>query len=157
MPLAADAYAEIAPPMLTCVRKNDGSSFELMVTVCREEQELTKIRIGPYRFKPAHQPKPILGGIVTIGGPEYAFFMHQSAPAGWSRIRWEWDGEGDERGCFLAWEGRLAPGSTGVFRFLSMYAPGGLRAGMILFRGKDEAHYGVSGPNYERFESHHTH
>ena len=154
MPLAADAYAEIAPPMLTCVQKNDGYQFELMIQVGRDEQAITKIRIGPYNFRKECRPNPKMGGLMSSGGPENCFWMHKSAPPGWSRIRWEIADEEPDSPVFLAWDGRLEAGSVGVFRFISLYRPGGLRAGMILYRSSKEEHIGVNGPNYEKFEAH---
>jgi hypothetical protein len=154
VPLAADAYAEIAPPMLTCVQKNDGYQFELMVQVAQDEREITKVRVGPYNFQDKHRPRPILGGLLSAGGPESAFWMHVSSPPGWSRIQWEIANDEPDAPVYLSWTGHLIPGATGVFRFLSMYKPGGLRAGLIIYRGADKVFYGVTGPNYERFEVH---
>ncbi len=138
--------------MLTCVQKNDGYQFELLIRVGLSEAPITKVRIGPYFFKDEYKPAPMLGGLLSKGGPENAFWMHQSAPPGWSRIRWE--NAPDEPGepTYLAWVGNLAPGSTGVFRFISLFKPGGLRVGMILYRGKETEFLGVTGPNYERFD-----
>ena len=152
MPLAADAYAEIAPPMLTCVQKKDGFQFELMITVPQGQADITRVRIGPYRFRDEFRPKSSLGGILRTGGPENAFLMHVSAPPGWSRARWESASDEDGNPVYLTWSGHLEPGSTGVFRFKSLYRPGGLRTGLILTRGAQDEHYGVTGPNYERFE-----
>jgi hypothetical protein len=154
VPLAADAYAEISPPMLTCVQKNDGYQFELMVQVARDERAVTKIRIGPYNFRTECRPTPLLGGLMSRGGPENNFWMHRSAPSGWSRIRWEIANDEPESPVYLTWEGRLEPGSMGVFRFISLYRPGGLRAGMIIYRDTEIENLGVNGPNYEKFESH---
>jgi len=155
VPLAADAYAEIAPPMLTCVQKNDGYQFELMIQVGPEEKEITKIRIGPYNFRKAYRPKPILGGFMSRGGPETDFWMHGSAPGGWSRIHWEIAPDEPGEPVYLAWTGRLGPNSMGVFRFISLYRPGGLRAGLLIYRGSEVEHIGVNGPNYEPYEEHH--
>lgn len=154
MPLAADAYAEISPPMLTCVQKNDGYQFELLIRVAQNEAEVTKVRIGPYFFKDQYKPTPIVGGLLTKGGPENTFWMHQSAPPGWSRLRWETALDEPEQPTYLAWDGHLIPGGTGVFRFISLFKPGGLRVGMILYRGNDKQFLGVTGPNYERFDKH---
>ena len=140
--------------MLTCVQMNDGYQFELMVQVPFDDREITKISIGPYRFRKEYRPSPMLGGMLSRGGPESAFIMHKSSPPGWSRLRWETRTDEPDEPAYLTWEGHLKPGSTGVFRFISFYKPGGLRAGMIIWRGDDKQYLGVTGPNYERFEEH---
>jgi hypothetical protein len=155
LPLIVDAAAEAAPPMLTCVRLNDGFQFELLVRVARDEQPITKVLIGPYLFQDKYIPKKALGGLITLGGPENGFLMHKSAPARWTRLAWE--AKYDQPGCptYLSWSGNLEPGNVGVFRFLSMYPPGGLRAGLVITQGNGTLHYGVNGPNYEQFEIKH--
>ena len=152
MPLVADAYAEIASPMLTCVQKSEGYRYELLVQVGSDEDPITKIRLGPYRFRPEYRPIPMFGGFISRGGPENAFLMHAGSPPGWSRPRWEIAKDEEDEPIYLAWEGRIDRGSTGVFRFLSFFKPGGLRAGLEIHRGKSVQRCGVTGPNYERFE-----
>ena len=149
--------AHEAVPQLTTVRKNDGFQFELMLAVPESDRPITKVRIGPYNFKKQHLPKLVLGGPIVSGGPENCFAMHVSSPPGWSRVRWEIDDTRPEHPVYLTWTGMLAPGTIGVFRFISIYSPGGLRAGLELFRGADVAHFGVTGPNYEDFETGHGH
>jgi hypothetical protein len=143
-----------AAPMLTCIGTNDGYQFELMLRVGIDENPITKIRVGPFHFKDEYTPKPILGGLFMKGGPENCFWMHKSAPPGWSRVRWEVVYDEPDSSTYLTWTGNLAPGSIGVFKFISIYMPGGLRTGLTLFQGENETHYGVSGPNYEKFEKH---
>jgi hypothetical protein len=155
LPLIVDAAAEAAPPMLTCVKLNDGFQFELLIRVPRNENPITKVQIGPYLFRDKYIPKKSLGGLLTLGGPETAFFMHKSAPPRWSRINWEVYEDLQDCPTYLSWTGNLEPGRTGVFRFISMFPPGGLRAGMILTQGNQQLHFGVNGPNYERFEKGH--
>lgn len=156
MPLANDAYAEISAPMLTCIQKNDGYQFELMVRVAQTERTITKIKIGPYKFRDEYKPSAILGGLIQKGGPENAFIMHVSAPPGWSRLRWEAAHSEHGTPAYLVWEGSLEPGHVGIFRFISLYRPGGLKAGLTIYRDDVTEHYGVTGPNYEHFE-HHNH
>jgi hypothetical protein len=142
--------------MLTCVKLNDGFQFELLIRVPRDENPITKVQIGPYLFRENYVPKKAWGGLLTLGGPESGFFMHKSAPPRWSRIGWEVFLDQPGSPTFLSWTGNLEPGKTGVFRFISMFPPGGLRAGLILTQGNLPVNYGVNGPNYERFEeSHH--
>jgi len=143
-----------AAPMLTCIGTNDGYQFELMLRVGIDENAITKIRVGPFHFKDEFTPKPILGGLFMKGGPENCIWMHKSAPPGWSRVRWEVVRDEPDNSTYLTWTGNLAPGSIGVFKFISIYMPGGLRTGLTLFQGESETHYGVSGPNYEKFEKH---
>jgi hypothetical protein len=155
LPLIVDAAAEAAPPMLTCVRSNDGYQFELMIRVPRNENPITCVQIGPYLFQEKYIPKKTLGGLWISGGPENCFLMHKSSPPRWSRIAWEVKTDQPGSPTFMAWTGNLEPGDTGVFRFISAFPPGGLRAGLIITQGNDILNFGVNGPNYERFEVHH--
>ena len=155
MPLIVDAAAEAAPPMLTCVKLNDGFQFELLIRVPKDESPITKVQIGPYLFREDYIPKKALGGLLTRGGPELALFMHKSAPPRWTRLTWEVFPDQPGSPTFLTWSGNLEPGRTGVFRFISMFPPGGLRAGLVLTQGSEQLHFGVNGPNYERFEGNH--
>ena len=82
--------AETAP-MLTCTKSNDGFQYELVLRADEGKPTITKIRFGPYLFKPEYQPKPLILGLST-GGPESSFLMHQKSPWGWSRLHWEVDG-----------------------------------------------------------------
>ena len=140
--------------MLTCVKLNDGFQFELLIRVARDENPVTKIQIGPYLFQDRYIPKKALGGLFISGGPENCFFMHKSAPPRWSRLTWEVMENQAHSPVYLSWTGILEPGNVGVFRFISMFPPGGLRAGMVIHQGNTVLHYGVNGPNYERFEKH---
>ncbi len=157
MPLITDAAAEISPPMLTCVHVNDGYQFELLIRVPLDEQPITKVQIGPYLFRSNFVPRKRLGGLIMAGGPENSLFMHKSAPPRWSRIRWEVLEDQPGTPVYLTWTGGLDPGSVGVFRFISLFPPGGLRAGLVLTQGSTQLNYGVNGPNYERFEAGHDH
>jgi hypothetical protein len=155
LPLIVDAAAEAAPPMLTCVKLNDGFQFELLIRVPRDEKPITMVQIGPYLFQDQYIPKKALGGLITVGGPENAFLMHKSAPARWSRLAWEVKADQPGSPTYITWTGNLEPGNVGVFRFISMFPPGGLRAGLVITQGSVTLHFGVNGPNYERFEPHH--
>jgi hypothetical protein len=155
LPLIVDAAAEAAPPMLTCLRLNDGYQFELLIRVPRDEEPITKVQIGPYLFREKYVPKKALVGLLTVGGPENGFMMHKSAPPRWSRLFWEILSDQPGSPTFLSWTGSLEPGRTGVFRFISMFPPGGLRAGLVLAQGNQIHNFGVNGPNYERFEKDH--
>ncbi len=160
MPLIVDAATEKSPPMLTCVQVNDGYQFELMIRLPADAEPVTKIRIGPFYFREQYQPRPILGGLLTVGGPENAFWMHKSSPPRWSRIGWEVLMNEPETPAYLTWTGNLEPGGVGVFRFISLFLPGGLRQGLTLFSGvvgDRIERYGVTGPNYEKFERHEHH
>lgn len=139
-------------PQLTTVSKPDGFQFELMLNVGTNEKEITGVRIGPYRFAKEYQPKSMLGGLVASGGPENAFWMHKSVPAGWSRPKWVIAEDEADRPVYLEWKGHLAPGEMGVIRFISIYPPGGLRAGLTIYHDHEPTYYGVTGPNYEKFE-----
>ena len=139
-------------PQLTTVSKPDGFQYELLLSVAPNEQEITRVRIGPYRLKDAHRPKTALGGLLVTGGPESCFWMHRSVPAGWSRPKWVVAADEPDQPVYLEWTGNLAPGELGVIRFISIFPPGGLRASLILYRGDDRSFYGVTGPNYEQFE-----
>ncbi len=154
MPLANDAYAEISAPMLTCVQKNDGYQYELMVRVGPNDNPITKIKIGPYKFQNQYKPKYTLGGLLQVDGPENGFFMHVSSPQAWTRVRWEIAADEQDNPAYLVWEGKLEHGQVGIFRFISLYRPGGLKAGLTIYRGNAKELYGVTGPNYEPFEVH---
>jgi hypothetical protein len=140
--------------MLTCVKLNDGFQFELLFRVPSDEKPITKVQIGPYLFQERYLPKKILGGLWTAGGPETEFFMHKSSPPRWSRLAWEVLTDQEGSPTFLSWTGNLEPRQVGVFRFISMFPPGGLRSGLVISQGNAIIHYGVNGPNYERFEKH---
>jgi hypothetical protein len=154
LPLIVDAAAEAAPPMLTCVKLNDGFQFELLIRVPRDEEPITKVQIGPYLFRDQYIPRKALGGLLTLGGPESGFLMHKSAPPRWTRLAWEVLRDEPGSPTFLSWSGSLEPGDVGVFRFISNFPPGGLRAGLVLSKGDATLHFGINGPNYERFEKH---
>jgi len=146
---------EVAP-MLTCTAVNDGFLYELLLRADEGRPAITKIRIGPFFFKPEYQPRPLALGL-TRGGPESAFWMHKRAPRGWSRLRWQVAADEVGSPVYLASEGTLRPGEQGIFQFVSMFPPGGLRTGLELFRGKEHWDCGVSGPNYEHFlQAEHT-
>ena len=140
---------EVAP-MLTCVASNDGFVYELLMRADEGKPAITRIRIGPYLFRPDYQPKPLILGL-TSGGPEAAFWMHKSVPRGWSRLRWEVALDEPDSPTYLVSNGTLAPGEQGMFRFVSFFPPGGLRTGLEVYRGETRKDYGVSGPNYEKF------
>lgn len=148
MPLTLDP----AVPQLTTVSRPDGFQYELMIRVGPDEPEITKIRIGPYNFKPQYRPRPMLGGLLNSGGPENIFWMHRSTPPGWSRPKWEQAVDEPGEPFYIAWSGHLDPGKIGVFRFLSIFPPGGLRAGLVIYRGDEVTKLGVTGPNWEKFE-----
>ena len=143
---------EVAP-MLTCTASNDGFLYELVLRAKEGLPAITKIRIGPYPFKEAYQPRPGFLGLFR-GGPEAAFWMHKGVPRGWSRLHWEVDVNEPDTPTYLVSQGTLAPGTQGLFRFLSFFPPGGLRAGLEVYRGDAQTEYGVSGPNYEKFLRH---
>ena len=137
-------------PMLDCVQSNDGFQFELLLRANEGQPDITKIRIGPYHFKPEYQPAQGLLGM-TKGGPESAFWMHKKTPVGWSRFHWEVAKNEPDSPVYLVSEGVLSPGKSGIFRFVSFYPPGGMRVGLEIFRGAEHTDVGVSGPNYEAF------
>jgi len=140
-------------PMLTCVASNDGFLYELVITAAEDRPAITKIRIGPYLFRSDYKPRPGILGL-SQGGPESAFWMHKRSPRGWGRLHWEVDENEPDSPVYLACEGNLAPGAEGLFRFLSLFPPGGLRTGLQMFRGSQHWDVGVAGPNYERFLRH---
>jgi hypothetical protein len=140
---------EVAP-MLTCTASNDGFQYELQLRAEEGRPAITKIRLGPYYFRPDYQPKPLPLGL-TSGGPESAFWMHKSVPRGWSRLRWEVAVNEPETPTYLVSTGTLPPGAVGSFRFVSFFPPGGLRAGLEIYRDNSRYDCGVSGPNYEKF------
>ena len=144
---------EVAP-MLTCTASNDGFLYELQLRAEIGKPSITRIRVGPYYFRPDYQPRPFLVGL-TKGGPESAFWMHKRAPRGWSRLRWEVATDEPDSPTYLVSEGTLQAGEQGIFQFLSFYPPWGLRAGLEVYRGpREHTDYGVCGPNYERFIHH---
>ncbi len=140
---------EVAP-MLTCTASPDGFLYELVLRAAEGQPAITRVRLGPYFFRPEHQPHPFVLGL-TSGGPESAFWMHKRAPRGWSRLRWEVAHDEPDTPTYLAWHGTLAPGTQGLFQFVSLFAPGGLRTGLELRRGDARYDCGVTGPNYEKF------
>ncbi len=142
---------EVAP-QLTCVASNDGFLFELLLRAEEGKPAITKIRIGPYFFRPEYQPKPLFLGL-TSGGPESGFWMHKSVPRGWSRLHWEVALNEHDSPTYLVSTGTLLPGTQAMFRFVSLFPPGGLRAGLELYRGDEHWDCGVTGPNYEKFLS----
>ncbi|HEY3329561.1 MAG TPA: hypothetical protein VGK19_06030 [Capsulimonadaceae bacterium] len=144
--------ADDVVPQLTTIAKPDGFQFELMLNVGADEKEITRVRIGPYHFKDEFRPKAILGGLIASGGPESAFWMHKNVPPRWSRPKWVIAEDEPDQPLYLEWNGHLAPGDMGVIRFISIYPPGGLRAGLVIYRGQEPTYYGVTGPNYEQFE-----
>ncbi|MGO8670583.1 MAG: hypothetical protein ACLQVD_04345 [Capsulimonadaceae bacterium] len=147
---------EVAPT-LTCVATPDGFQFELLLRAEDDKPAITRIRIGPYRFKPEHRPRAGVFGL-SSGGPENAFWMHKTTPTGWSRWHWETVDTEPDHPTYLVTSGVLPPGKKGLFKITSLYAPGGLRAGLELYRGDDHTDYGVTGPNYEQFlEGDHGH
>lgn len=146
------AIPEETVPQLTTVAKPDGFQFELLLSVAPTEREITRVRIGPYHFKDEYRPRSAFGGLMATGGPESAFWMHRSVPPRWSRPKWIIAVDEPDQPVYLEWNGHLAPGELGVIRFISIYPPGGLRAGLVLYRGDEPACYGVTGPNYEQFE-----
>ncbi len=102
---------EVAP-QLTCVASNDGFLFELLLRAEEGKPAITKIRIGPYLFRPEYQPKPLLLGL-TSGGPESGFWMHKSVPRGWSRLHWEVALNEPDSPTYLVSTGTLLPGTQG--------------------------------------------
>ena len=141
---------EVAP-MLTCTQVNDGFLYELQISAQEGQDAITKIRIGPYFFKDAYRPTAGFMGIGSTGGPEGAFLMHKSTPRGWSRLWWQVDMDEEGQPAYLVAHGAMNPGTQGLFQFVSMFKPGGLRAGLQLFRGERTTECGVSGPDYHRF------
>ena len=139
-----------AAPMLTCAANNDGFLYELLLRADEGKPALSKIRLGPYLFRPEYQPKPLALGL-TRGGPESAFWMHKSVPRGWSRLHWEVAFDEAGTPTYLVSVGTLLPGASGLFRFVSFFPPGGMRTGLELYRGDSRYDCGISGPNYERF------
>jgi len=148
---------EVAP-MLTCTQINDGYLYELQVHAAEGQEPITKIKIGPYYFKDNFRPRPGLFGIGTVGGPDSGFWMHKSTPRGWSRITWEIDNDAPGRPVYIVSRGALNPGTQGLFQFVSLHRPGGLRAGLEIYRTERHTDCGVSGPDYHRFSvSDHDH
>jgi hypothetical protein len=143
---------EVAP-MLTCRAGSDGFLYELVLRADEGKPAITKIRIGPYFFRKDYTPQPMPFGL-TRGGPESGFWMHKRAPRGWSRLHWEVAESEPEAPTYLVSTGTLAPGMQGLFRFVSLFPPGGLRAGLEVYRGNEHWDCGVSGPNYEKFMRH---
>ncbi|MCW3061129.1 MAG: hypothetical protein JWQ02_2950 [Capsulimonas sp.] len=145
---------EVAP-MLTCIQSNDGFLYELLMRAHPDQPAVTKIRIGPYLFKPEHQPKVGPLGVMTQGPEPKFWIMHRmtdfSNPRGWQRLHWEIADNEPGSPAYLVARGLLKPGTSGLFRFLSTIPPGGVRAGMEIYRGDDHKDYGVSGPNYEPY------
>ncbi len=140
---------EVAP-MLTCTAGNDGFLYELLLRAEEGRPSISKIRLGPYLFRPEYQPHALFLGL-TRGGPESGFWMHKSTPRGWSRLRWEVALDEPDAPTYLVSEGTLPPGETGLLRYVSFFPPGGLRTGLEVYRGSGHTDYGVSGPNYEKF------
>ena len=140
---------EVAP-MLTCTRSGDGFQYELLLRAAEGLPAITKIRIGPYLFKPEYRPRKGLFGTIA-GGPETGFLMHKSTPRGWSRFNWEVATDEPDSPTYLVSRGVLHPGEQGIFKFISEFAPGGLRTGLQVTRNKDIRYFGVTGPNYEHF------
>ena len=135
---------EVAP-MLTCTAGSDGFLYELVLRADEGKPAITKIRIGPYLFRKDYTPQPMAFGL-SRGGPESGFWMHKRAPRAWSRLHWE-----------VPENEPVAPGIQGLFRFVSLFPPGGLRAGLEVYRGEEHWDCGVSGPNYEKFMHGHGH
>src|SRR5580704_1884902 len=82
-------------PTLTCVKGQDGFQYELLLNASANMPAITKIRIGPYLFKPEHQPGNAAFGFHG-GEPESDFWMNTwilgwktSTPANWSYWKWQ--------------------------------------------------------------------
>ena len=143
---------EVAP-MLTCTASNDGFLYEMVIRADEGLPAITKIRIGPYDFRPDYKPHPLPLGL-TKGGPESGFWLHKRVPRGWSRLRWEIAVNEPGEPTYLVSNGTLRPGTQGLFQFVSLFPPGGMRAGLEVSRGDTHRDCGVSGPNYEKFLTH---
>lgn len=143
---------EVAP-MLTCTASNDGFLYEMVVRADEGLPAITKVRIGPYHFREEYKPQPLPLGL-SRGGPESGFWLHRRTPHGWSRFHWEVALDEPDSPTYLVSSGTLRPGEQGRFQFLSLFAPGGLRAGLEVYRQSSHRDYGVSGPNYEKFLDH---
>jgi hypothetical protein len=143
---------EVAP-MLTCTASNDGFLYEMVVRADEGRPAITKIRIGPYLFRSDYRPHPLPLGL-SRGGPEAGFWMHKHTPRGWSRLHWEVAVNEPDTPTYLVSVGTLLPGEQGSFQFVSLFPPGGMRAGLEVYRGDEHRDYGVSGPNYEKFLQH---
>ncbi len=141
-----------AAPTLTCVATADGFQYELLLSAPLDQPTVTKVRVGPYFFKPEYQPRNTFMGVMS-GGPENGFWLHKSTPRGWSRWNWQVDESQPDSPAYIVSTGALSPGQQGLFKFISKYAPGGLRAGLEIFRGDQHTDYGVTGPNYEPCEA----
>lgn len=139
---------EVAP-MLTCTQSNDGYLYELQVRAAEGQDAITKIRIGPYFFKPEYRPRKVLG--FPVGGPDNGFFLHKSTPRGWSRFTWEVLNDEPGHPVYISSSGVLNPGTSALFQFVSLHRPGGLRTGLEIFRSEKRYDCGVSGPDYHRF------
>ena len=147
---------EVAP-MLTCTRSGDGFQYELLLRAEEGLPAITQIRIGPYLFKEEYKPRKGPFGLMS-GGPENGFFMHKSTPRGWSRFNWEIAEDEPDAPVYLVTRGVLKPGEQAIFKFTSAIAPGGLRAGLEVYRNKEHRDFGVTGPNYEHYlEGDHVH
>lgn len=148
---------EEVAPTLTCVSAQVGFQYELLLRADPNLAAITKIRIGPYPFKPDHQPSNSMLSL-NSDGPDNSFWMNKvgfwimrSTPVGWTGWRWEQDTTAEDKPWYLVSNGVMSPGRQGLFKFVSDYAPGGLRAGLEIYRGDQHSDYGVTGPNYEHF------
>lgn len=146
-----------ASTTLTCVKGLDGFQYELLLKAAPDQPAVTKIRIGPYLFKPEHQPRLALFGF-HVGDPEGDYWMNTwilgwktSTPANWSFWKWEVDEVDGHRAWYLVTRGVLNPGKQALLKYCSNFGPGGLRAGLEIYRGEQHVDLGVTGPNYEHF------
>jgi len=147
---------EEVSPTLTCVASGDGFQFELLLRADPNLPAITKVRVGPYAFKPEYQPTNSPFSMKT-DGPDNGFWLNtgflriKCTPIGWSNWRWEQDVDAPHKPWYLVSRGSLSPGKTAMFKYTSMYTAGGIRAGLEIYRGDDHSDYGVTGPNYEHF------
>ena len=140
---------EVAP-MLTCTAVPDGFMYELTLRAPEGRPAITQVRVGPYFFRPDHTPRILPLGL-TMGGPDNGFWMHRRTPTGFGRWHWEVAVNEEDAPTYLVTRGTLSPGTRGLFQFVSLIAPGGMRAGLEVWRGDAHDDCGVTGPNYERF------
>src|SRR5580704_13506738 len=140
---------EEAAPTLTCSATEDGFKYELLLQADPKLSAITKVRLGPYFFKPDFQPTNSPFSLRSEG-PDSGFWLNtgflkiKSTPWGWSAWRWEQDQNVPDNPWYLVSRGALSPGKTALFKLTSMYTAGGLRAGLEIYRGDDHSDYGVT-------------
>src|SRR3569833_441914 len=116
---------EEASPTITCVATGDGFQYELLLHADPKLPTITKVRIGPYEFKPEYQPTNSPLSLKT-DGPDSGFWLNTGflkmklTPLGWSNWRREQDTEAENKPWYLVSRGALAPGKKALFKYTSM-------------------------------------